>query len=87
MQHPIKRGEKVLRYLGTSCFVESTALVDDNSFHPFMLRLPERFQKKADPVEERIATLTSTFSFMNQQDRDIFERDLRGLVALARITK
>lgn len=81
MQEPIKRGDL---YLFKTSFNWEERRSDFNptgeSFHPFLLRLPEQFQRK-DEVEEKIQLITG--NVMRNGSAFIIEQ-LHELVRLAR---
>lgn len=85
MQEPTNAGDRMLYLnsdtLGGMWIEETIATANVLYFHPFTLRLPDRFQKKVDPVEEKIKEISSRWSVPPYQ---AVERELRALVELAR---
>lgn len=77
MEEPIEDGDRYLYYTSDS-WKESTAQCCYFSWHPSCLKLPAKFQKSADPVEEKIKKIQKTYSYCDM------ESDLRELVKLAR---
>lgn len=81
MQEPIKKGDCMLRLKSENNWEEINSGIDFSGFHPLDLRLPDRFQKKPDPVEEQCARVAAR---AEESAWGLFEVELRKLVDLAR---